>query len=196
MLINDLLALHHTAVRTSVEIVSQVSADDWGKPTPCSEWTVADLLAHMTVQHHGFAAAARGEGGNLAVWEVRPLGARPVAGYAEAAEDVLAAFAEPEVPQREFDLPEFGPAARFPAMQAVSFHLIDYVVHGWDVARSLGLDYRLAPELAEPALRIALAVPDGESRLKPGAPFGPALAADDEDPLSRVLTALGRSPKR
>ena len=192
MLINDLLALHRTAVRTSVEIVSQVSVDDLGKPTPCSEWTLAELLAHMTAQHHGFAAAARGEGGDLAAWEV-PAGSRPVADYAEAAEDVLAAFAEPEVPQREFELPEFG--ARFPAMQAIGFHLIDYVVHGWDVARSLGLDYRLAPELAEPALRIALAVPDGESRLKPGAPFGPALAADDEDPLNRVLTALGRSPK-
>ena len=194
MLINDLLAPHRTAVRTSVEIVSQVSADDLGKPTPCSEWTVADLLAHMTAQHHGFAAAARGEGGDLAAWEVS-VSSRAVADYAEAAEDVLAAFAEPEVPQREFALPEFGPAARFPATQAVGFHLIDYVVHGWDVARSLGLDYRLAPELAEPALRIALAVPDGEGRVKPGAPFGPALAADDEDPLNRILAALGRSPK-
>lgn len=192
MLIDELLALHRTAVRTSVEIVSQVSADDLGKPTPCSEWTLAELLAHMTAQHHGFAAAARGKGGDLAAWKVS-VSSRPVADYAEAAEDVLAAFAEPEVPQREFELPEFG--ARFPAMQAIGFHLIDYVVHGWDVARSLGLDHRLALELAEPALRIALAVPDGESRLKPGAPFAPAIAADDEDPLNRVLTALGRSPK-
>ncbi|MFJ8965313.1 TIGR03086 family metal-binding protein [Lentzea sp. NPDC102401] len=192
MLINDLLTLHHTAVGTSVEIVSKVSADDLGKPTPCSEWTLAELLAHMTAQHHGFAAAARGKGGDLAAWEVS-VSSRPVVDYAEAAEDVLAAFAEPEVPQREFELPEFG--ARFPAMQAIGFHLIDYVVHGWDVARSLGLDYHLAPELAEPALRIALAVPDGEARLKPGAPFGPALVADDDDPLNRVLTALGRSPK-
>ncbi|MEU3650587.1 TIGR03086 family metal-binding protein [Lentzea sp. NPDC034063] len=191
MLINDLLVLHRTAVRTSVEIVAEVSADDLGKPTPCSEWTLAELLAHMTAQHHGFAAAARGKGSDLAAWEVL-TSSRPVADYSEAAEDVLAAFAEPEVPQREFDLPEFG--ARFPATQAIGFHLIDYVVHGWDVARSLGLDYRLAPELAEPALRIALAVPDGEGRLKPGAPFGPALATDD-DPLNRILAALGRSPK-
>ncbi|MFJ5990572.1 TIGR03086 family metal-binding protein [Lentzea sp. NPDC092896] len=191
MLINDLLVLHRTAVRTSVEIVAEVSADDLGKPTPCSEWTLAELLAHMTAQHHGFAAAARGTGSDLAAWEVL-TSSRPVADYSEAAEDVLAAFAEPEVPQREFDLPEFG--ARFPATQAIGFHLIDYVVHGWDVARSLGRDYRLAPELAEPALRIALAVPDGEGRLKPGAPFGPALATDD-DPLNRILAALGRSPK-
>jgi uncharacterized protein (TIGR03086 family) len=189
MHINDLLVLHRGVVRTSMEIVSRVSADDLGRRTPCAEWTLADLLAHMTAQHHGFAAAARGTGGDLAAWEVRP--ADP-AGYAEAAEDVLAAFAEPEVPQRAFALPEFG--ASFPAVRAVSFHLIDYVVHGWDVARSLGLGYRLAPEVAEPALRIAQAVPDGDTRLRPGAPFKPAVDEDGSDPLRRILAALGRSP--
>jgi uncharacterized protein (TIGR03086 family) len=194
VLINDLLALHRTAVRTSVEIVSQVFADDLGRPTPCSEWTLADLLAHMTAQHHGFAAAARGKGGDLAAWETS-ASSRPVADYAGAAEDVLAAFAEPEVPQREFELPEFRPVSRFPAVQAVSFHLIDYVVHGWDVARSLGLDYRLAPELAEPALRIARMVPEGDTRLEPRAPFGPALTVDGEDPMDRILAALGRYPQ-
>ncbi|MCX2949679.1 TIGR03086 family metal-binding protein [Lentzea sp. NEAU-D7] len=189
MHINDLLVLHRGVVRTSVEIVSWVRAGDMGRRTPCAEWTLADLLAHMTAQHHGFAAAARGTGDDLAAWEVRPAGP---ADHTEAAEDVLAAFAEPVVPQREFVLPEFG--ASFPAVRAVSFHLIDYVVHGWDVARSLGLGYRLAPEVAEPALRIAQAVPDGEARLKPGAPFKPAVDENGPDPLRRILAALGRSP--
>jgi uncharacterized protein (TIGR03086 family) len=190
--INEVLADHRAVVRTSVAIVSQVQADDLALPTPCAEWTLADLLAHMTVQHRGFAAAARGRGGDLATWQVRPAG---VADYTDAAEDVLAAFAEAGVPDREFELPEFGSAARFPAVQAISFHLIDYVVHGWDVARCLGLDYGLEPELAELALGIALAVPDGDSRLRPGAAFKPALADTDGNPLNRVLTALGRSPE-
>lgn len=189
MHINDLLAHHRAVVRTSIEIVSRVRAGDLGRRTPCAEWTLADLLAHMTAQHHGFAAAARGTGSDLTAWEVRSAGP---ADHTEAAEDALTAFAEPEVPQREFELPEFG--ASFPAVQAVSFHLIDYVVHGWDVARSLGLDYRLAPEVAEPALRIALAVPGGDLRLQPGAPFKPALDENGSDPLRRILAALGRSP--
>jgi uncharacterized protein (TIGR03086 family) len=194
MLINELLAAHRAVIHTSVTVVAKVQADDLDHPTPCAEWTLADLLAHMTAQHRGFAAAARGRGGDPAAWQVR-VGPNPAADYAEAAEDVLAAFAEPGVPDREFELPEFRPVSRFPAAQAVSFHLIDYVVHGWDVARSLGLDYHLPPELAEPALRIALAVPDDDSRLAPGAAFRPALApSDDADPLRRILTVLGRSP--
>lgn len=195
VLIDELLGRHRVVVHASVAIVSRVRADDLDRPTPCAEWTLAGLLAHMTAQHHGFAAAARGRGIDLAAWQVRPVGPSPVTDYADAAEDVLAAFAEPGVPQREFQLPEFHPVSGFPAAQAISFHLIDYVVHGWDVARSLGLDYHLAPEQAEPALRIALAVPNGDNRLAPDAAFGPALAtSDDANPLHRILTALGRSP--
>ncbi len=45
------------AVRASVDVVSRVRAGDLARATPCSEWTLAELLAHMTVQHYGFAAA-------------------------------------------------------------------------------------------------------------------------------------------
>ncbi len=192
--INELLTQHRAAVEASVAVVSHLQADDLDRPTPCADWTLADLLAHMTAQHHGFAAAARGRGGDRAAWQIHPLGEKPAADYADAAEDVLAAFAEPEAPEREFELPEFQPVSRFPATLAVSFHLIDYVVHGWDVARSLGLDYQLSPELAEPALRIALMVPNGDNRLEANAAFGPAVNTDDTDPLRRILAALGRSP--
>ena len=189
--INELLAHHRTVIRTSTTLVSHVHPDFLTRPTPCADWTLADLLAHMTAQHHGFAAAARGRGDDLEAWRLRPFGA--VAEYTAAAEDVLTAFAEPAP---EFHLPEFHPVSRFPAELAIGFHLIDYVVHGWDVARALDLDYRLEPEVAGTALRIALTVPDGDNRLAPDAAFGPALTTgDDTDPLNRILTHLGRSPE-
>lgn len=195
MLINELLALHGRAVLTSVDVVSRMRPGDLGRPTPCSEWTLADLLAHMTVQHYGFAAAAAGNGGDPAVWKTGPLGNDPVADYATAAERVLTAFAQDGVPDREFTLFEFRPVSTFPAAAAIGFHLIDYVVHGWDVARSLGMDYELAPDLAELALRIALRVPNGPNRLEPEAAFRPGLAApDNATHLDRILSALGRSP--
>jgi uncharacterized protein (TIGR03086 family) len=191
----SLLGLSRTAVLTSVDVVSRVTADDLGRATPCADWTLAELLAHMTVQHNGFAEAARGNGADPTVWRVRPLGDDPVAEYTAAADRVLAAFAEDGVLEREFTLAELQPVSRFPAARAIGFHLIDYVVHGWDVARSIGVPYELDPELAEPALRIALAVPTGPSRLEPGFPFRPALdTCEDATPLDRILTALGRSP--
>ena len=96
---------------------------------------------------------------------------------------------------RAFALPEFGPGAAFPGAQAIGFHFIDYVVHAWDVARCLGLPFELDSDLAGDALRIALAVPDGDYRLRPGAAFRPGLPAPGNPaPLDRILTALGRSP--
>ena len=193
MLTNSLLLSHRLAVTTSVEVVSKVGADDLGRPTPCSKWTLADLVAHMTAQHHGFAAAAEGRGADPAAWRLRPS-ADPVADYVAAADLLLAAFAEDGVAERRFALPELG-TATFPAEQAVVFHLIDYVVHGWDVARAIDLPYELHPDLAEPALRIAAMVPDSPARFDPGAPFAPVLpVAPDAPPLDRILSALGRAP--
>jgi uncharacterized protein (TIGR03086 family) len=186
----DIRELDARAVRASVAAVAESTPGDLDRPTPCAEWTLGDLLAHMTAQHRGFAAAARGDGGDSAAWQVRPLGADPVTAYTEAADDVVAAFA---TAQQDFTLAEFD--ASFPADQAIGFHFIDYVVHGWDVARSLGLDYDLDPDLAGPALEIARAVPDGAHRLEPGAAFGPRLDTPAEaGALDTVLTLLGRSP--
>ena len=160
-----------------------MTAADLGRPTPCAEWTLGDLLAHMTAQHNGFAAAAAGRGADPDVWKASAPAADPATEYAMAAELVIAAFAGEGVLERGFALPEIIPGVEFPAAQAISFHFIDYVVHGWDVARSLGLAYELDADLVEAALPVAEAVPEGERRLRPGAAFRPGLA-----PLRRRQT--------
>jgi uncharacterized protein (TIGR03086 family) len=193
----DIRDLNARAVRDSMDIVRQVQVTDLGRPTPCAGWTLADLLGHMTVQHRGFAAAARGDGAELKHWEFAAAGTDAVQQYLAAAEDVLAAYAELEPAlDAVFDLPEFKiDPPRFPARVAIGFHFIDYVVHAWDVAVSLGIGFELRPELADEALRITLAVPNGENRTAEGASFIPALdAPEDSSTLDRILLYLGRTP--
>ncbi len=191
----DVRELDSRAVTASVELVCGITAGDLGRATPCSDWTLGDLLAHMTVQHRGFAAAAAGRGADPDVWRTGRPAADPVTAYAEAAGVVLAAFAGDEVPDREFSLPEIATAMTFPGRQAIAFHLVDYVVHGWDVARSLGVGHHLDPEVLAVALKVAQAVPAGPGRLEPGAAFGPQIAAPAEaDPLGQIVALLGRSP--
>ncbi|HXP20109.1 MAG TPA: TIGR03086 family metal-binding protein [Streptosporangiaceae bacterium] len=191
----DFVELDRRAVRASVEIVSGMTTGDLARATPCADWNLGELLAHMTAQHDGFAAAAAGRGADLEVWQVRPLGDDPAADYAAAAERVIAAFAEPGVLERRFALPEIVPSFRFPAAQAISFHFIDYVVHGWDVARSLGAGYQPDDDLLDAALSVARAVPDGQERRQPGAAFRPGLnVPPDAAALDQVLSLLGRSP--
>lgn len=191
----DIRDLDARAVRASMDVVEAITALDLGRPTPCAEWTLGGLLAHMTVQHKGFAAAAAGLGADLDLWKIAAPSQDPVADYVIAAELVIAAFAEPGAQDRGFALPEIMPGMEFPGRQAMSFHFIDYVVHGWDVARALGQPYALDDDLVEAALPVAEAVPDGERRLRPGAAFRPGLAAPDgASAMDRVLTLLGRSP--
>jgi uncharacterized protein (TIGR03086 family) len=190
----DIRELHAQAVKTSLEFVSHVTTEDLGRPTPCADWNLGELLAHMTIQHYGFAAAAQGHGADPVVWQGPAPGGDPVKAYTDAVEVVLAAFAEDGVLDREFSLPEISTAVTFPGRQAISFHLIDYVVHGWDVAQALGLEVTCDPAVLAIALKVAELVPGGQARLVPNAAFAPVLTtSDDAGPLDRILTLLGRS---
>src|SRR5215475_374105 len=163
-------------VRATVGLVSQAGPADLARPTPCADWTVADLIGHMTAQHYGWIAAAAGHGADLSCWQPGPPAADPIGEYAEASRRVLEAFGADGVLEREFALAEISPVLRFPAARAISFHFIDYLVHGWDVARSLGADYQPEPGLLAAALPVARAVPGGEARKRDGAAFAPEVA--------------------
>jgi uncharacterized protein (TIGR03086 family) len=189
----DVVALDEEAVRASIAVVAQAGTAGLARPTPCADWTLRGLITHMAAQHYGFAAAAAGDG-DPERWRPRRLGDDPAAEYRASAEAVLAAFAAPGVLDRALVLPEIAAGTPFPARYAISFHLLDYVAHSWDVARALGLGVRFTPELLEAALRVARAVPGGEARLAPGAAFAPAVSWPDGSPLDRVLALLGRDP--
>jgi uncharacterized protein (TIGR03086 family) len=197
--IEDIRPFHRTAVAASVDIVNSVTLNDLHLPTPCAGWNLADLLAHMTVQHHGFAAAARGKGDDLAIWEPTTVAdavvADPAGTYAAAAADLLDAFGADGVLDASFALPEFGSGATFPGVMAIGFHLVDYAVHGWDVARTIGAPFELPAEVISAVLPLALAVPNGEFRESEGSPFKQAIVRNEAaSDLDRLLLHLGRSP--
>jgi uncharacterized protein (TIGR03086 family) len=192
-LTTDIVSLDAQAVRASADLVAQMTARDLARPTPCADWTLHGLLRHMIAQHHGFAAAADGDG-DLARWRIRPLGEDPLAAYRASAERVLSAFAGAGVLDREFPLPEIAQGVMFPGRQAISFHFVDYVVHSWDVGRTLGLAVGLDSALLDVALGVAEAVPGGDARHAPGAAFAPSVAWSGESRLDRIVAILGRSP--
>ncbi|MGW4097665.1 TIGR03086 family metal-binding protein [Mycobacterium sp. NPDC004974] len=194
----DLRPLHRVAVLRSVEAVEAVRTSDLDRPTPCVDWTLGDLLAHMTVQHRGFAAAARGHGSDEALWNVETVAdavrADPVGAYTAAAHDVLDAFTADGVTEATFALPEFGPNATFPGALAIGFHFVDYAVHGWDVAASLGAAYELPDDVAAAVLPLVMAIPDGDFRDSSASPFDRAVNASATTDFEKILAHLGRRP--
>jgi uncharacterized protein (TIGR03086 family) len=192
---HGIVDLDARVVEATVGLVRQAHLFDLDRPTPCAGWSLDGLIAHMTAQHYGWIAAAVGHGADLSVWQPGAPVADPIGEYAEAARRVTEAFGDEGVLDREFALAEISPVRRFPAAQAISFHLVDYLVHGWDVARALGVDFEPEPDLLAAALSIALYVPGGEARTRDGAAFAPGLRVPAQAGLlDQIVALLGRSP--
>jgi uncharacterized protein (TIGR03086 family) len=194
MHIKTMVELDQRAVAETVRIVTEWDGRGADRPTPCAGWTLADLLAHVTVQQHGFARAARGENTALADWHPVAVD-EPKGAYRAASDDVVDAFAGLDDPDAPMHLPEVG-ADPVPAGLAVRFHLVDNVVHAWDLARSLGVDVRLDDEVLAAGLAVARNVPDDDRREQPGSPFARALAVPGgTGALEETLLLLGRDPE-
>ncbi|WP_264931190.1 TIGR03086 family metal-binding protein [Streptomyces sp. A012304] len=189
----DIRRLDRLALSLTGESVSRVKTDQWGLATPCPDWTLYGLVRHLVSQNEGFAASARGAGEPWAVWRDGDLGDDPAGAYERSADEVTAAFASDDVLERSFALPEVGEGFAVPGRIAIGFHLLDYVVHAWDVAVTIGAPWEPDAELATAALRVAALVP-GEGR-GAGAAFRRRIAVpDDAPPGDRLLALVGRDP--
>jgi uncharacterized protein (TIGR03086 family) len=192
----DVVALDRIAVQEAARVVELARGGDdgdWARDTPCAGWDLRRLVAHMTAQHRGFAAAARGVGGEREYWrEEREVG-EPGRAHRAAADAVLSAFAEPGVTEREFVLAELG--GGFAGRTAIGFHFVDYVVHAWDVAATIGVPLGLTDEVLVAALAVARRVPTDPAGRGPEFAFAPALRVPEgAGPLEETLRLLGREP--
>lgn len=194
MEIIDLRSLHARALELATSVIERISPDDLSRPTPCAGWDLAALLAHMVGQNHGFAdAVSSTDDVALSAFEARPVGDRPGEAWSASTRRLADSFARADL-VRPVLLAEISTEQRFPAGLVIGFHLLDTVVHGWDVATALGRDYRPDDELVGTTLQLARLVPDGEPRERPGASFAPSVPVSEQVPdWSRALALLGRT---
>lgn len=189
----DLRALDRQVLDVTVRIVADVTPDQLDRPTPCAEWNLGELLRHMVAHNNGFAAAARGLPAAPAVWDGDQLAADPATAFAASAARVTEAFGAADLLDGRMEVHGYGV---LPARTALGMHLIDYLAHGWDVARAIGQHPRLDEEACLATLRIAAGWPVGSPAIwGPGAPFAPPVDVPPDAPADhRVLGLLGRSP--
>jgi uncharacterized protein (TIGR03086 family) len=196
--VENILELHRRAVEGIRPVAVRLDHADLGLPTPCAGWDLRALLEHMTGQDHGFAAAVRAAHGGgeveVSAFAPRPLGPSPAATLTAGLDELVAAFVDGA--DSPVLLPEFG--ARLPLPTVAGMHLVDTLVHGWDVAAALGVQAgyvaQLDAEAVAAGLTIAEQVPDGPPREAAGV-FGPVVAAEaGADAWTRTLTLLGRDP--
>ena len=126
------------------ERVRAVPAERWASPTPCSQWSVQNLVAHMCFEHRWAPCVLAGEAmdsvGDRYYGDL--LGSDLVRGWEAAAEPSRAAWtaAEAHAPLVHVS---FG---WLPVEEYAVQMLVDLTVHEWDLARGAGLDEHLDPE--------------------------------------------------
>jgi len=189
----DLRPLHRRALELAGPVLAQVRPSDLTRPTPCAGWDLRALLGHVIGQNHGFADAVEATDAPLSAYADRPPHPAAVGGDWDAsAERVASAFAAAPLDRRVL-LVEISGEHRFPVAVVVGLHLLDTVVHTWDVATALGLGFRPDDELVAAAAAQARQIPGGPARERPGAAFGPEVSVPSPDEWSRTLALLGRT---
>jgi uncharacterized protein (TIGR03086 family) len=175
-------------------LVTEIDDAQLGAPTPCAEYTVADLLDHIGGLAVAFAEAARKEQGTNA--SVPPPGSAShlVADWRTRIpadlETLGTAWADPAA----WDGMTTIAGAEMPASSVGTVALEEILTHAWDLARALGQPFDADTDAIAGAMEFIGPVSEPDAPRPPI--FGPVVAVpDDASAMDRFVGLTGRDPE-
>lgn len=180
--------LFQTAVHSVHDVIQHVSLDDMNKPTPCSEWNVRQLLNHIVSEVAWIKPLLHGKtidevGGVL---DGDLLGDTPAEAWQAYKQE-----AQQAVTNAKPDTIAHLSYADKPAQAYIAEVSADMIVHGWDLARAIGLEYVIEDTIAQQCL-------DATKDIMPSGRqygfIGPAITvANNASAAEKMLAEFGRS---
>jgi uncharacterized protein (TIGR03086 family) len=178
----DPLVAHQRAQDAFAALLANVRPDQLGAPTPCSEWTIRDLIEHVMYGNE-----------HVGLWADNPVEppARPddiKAAHRTAADAAQGVFAGPDGMAGTFR-PPFG---EVPGQFFVGVRTTDVLTHAWDLAAATGQSTDIDPELATEQLAAARGFVGPQFR-GPGNIFAEEQPCSSERaPADQLAAFLGR----
>jgi uncharacterized protein (TIGR03086 family) len=170
------------------DLVHKVGASQWGDQTPCAEWDVRALVNHLVYEARwappllaGRTIADVGDqfDGDL-------LGSDPHTAYDEALKAAANAMTAPGALESQVHL-SYGDTS---ANDYIAQMACDFVVHSWDLARGIGADDTLDPDMVQWVDDVTR---PQAAMLQASGMFGtPVDVANDADPQTKLLARFGR----
>jgi uncharacterized protein (TIGR03086 family) len=185
----DEIALLTGVLDKTADIVDGVNESDWAKPTPCSDYTVKDLVSHMVGWSASFVGAATGHTADVdpSAYQVNPSSA---AEFRDAIQTMIAGWTEHGT-DRTVSL--IG-AGSMPGQMVFDMTLMEYLAHGWDLAKATEQEMPYTDEEAQAVHDLATKHLGDEWR-GDGKPFGKVVeVAIDAPVLDRFAGFMGRMP--
>ena len=184
----ELLAVARAGFKRRLELVA---ADDWARPTPCTEWNVRQLVNHVVgsdLRYTDLLSGGRADDFTRR-WEQETgsepvVGSDPVEDWVRSGAAFEAALREDGAMERVVDYPK-GPLR---GRELLENRLVDITIHTWDLSRAIDTDDTLHERLVRRCLSARVFQP----RLGGDADPDGVLGSDGLQ--RRLLRASGRSP--
>jgi uncharacterized protein (TIGR03086 family) len=172
----------------------QVVDGQWDLPTPCTEWNVRELTNHILLGTRMSVQLLAGVSRDDVISELGDdlmAGSQdPVADFVALAAEMQDAFAVPGGLEGIVD----HPMGEIPRTMFVGFRIMDNGTHAWDLARAIGADEQLDPNLVSHLWDDIQPMAAGLGEL---GVFGESASGDvgEDAPLqTRFLDLVGRRP--
>jgi uncharacterized protein (TIGR03086 family) len=167
-----------------------VGHDDWQRPTPCSEWDVRALVNHVVGANLRYQLLLHGAPSEQveATRTVDHLGDDALASFVATADGVVACFQEDDVLERIAHHATGDRTGR----DLLSMRVLDAAVHGWDLARAIGVDEALGDDIVAFLLAYTADLDFGPQQRAFALPD--AQVPRNASPQDQLLHRLGRHP--
>jgi uncharacterized protein (TIGR03086 family) len=140
----DTVDLLRQANEVVLDLLANVTPEQLPGPTVNDEWDVRTLINHLVLGNQWSTEMLAG--GNPPRPSGDAIGDRsPREAFAETADALMAALAEPGALERIVRMP-FG---EMPGAGVAGFRFMDTIGHAWDLAQATGQSTDIAPELSE-----------------------------------------------
>lgn len=182
----DVLAQWDVLIPELKRLAAKTTPAELDDQTPCEEWKLRDLFAHLTGGAGMFAAAVRGR---EPAAPPAPADDEVVATMTAAADDLDAAFREPGALERTVPTP-FG---EMPGDALARLLAFDVLMHIWDLATTTGQTIEVPGDVVAAADAFARQAVTSDLR-QPGVFGAEVTPPADASPLERLVAFSGRTP--
>ncbi|SIS17427.1 TIGR03086 family metal-binding protein [Williamsia sterculiae] len=167
-------------------VLRGVRDDQLSLPTPCADWTVAQLCGHLVGTARRAEALADGR-------DVFTVDAFPAVHKAQPYADAAAHARELWSDDATLDAMMQVPWGRIPGRGALWGYVNEALVHGWDLAVATGQPASADPSAAETTLAVVRSFITPEIRTDAEVPFGAVVEPHpDADPTEQLANWSGR----
>jgi uncharacterized protein (TIGR03086 family) len=187
--VSDNLQRYIRAIDGFSRVVDGTDTSAWDAPSPCAGWTARHIVGHVVAVQHAIVATIAGEKPpmNPMVDPHRHAGDDPAQAWREAREAAVEATSTPGVLDRVVSTWR----GMVTVDEMIGNNVGDTTIHTWDLAKAVGADDTLDPDLVEASLAMLAPVADG---MRGPNVFGEAVIVDeDADPQTRLLGIVGRT---